>query len=215
MHSGGGQIRHGVRQLLLLDPVELDVLPGGEMAVAAIIAPGHMGQGPHLRRRERAIGNGDAQHVGVQLQIDAVHQPQRLELFLAQVAGKAAQHLVAKLIDPLMQECAVEFVINIHDQFPSGASGGARQRNSGAADANALAQIGGPGQAAGIQHGGRDRRRPRGLHPHWRCPAGARRPPRWVTTAESAMSWLQLPSARSHTTTPSPRRLAAVMTVGR
>lgn len=33
-----------------------------------------MGEHTHLARAQRAIGNGDAQHVGMQLQIDAVHQ---------------------------------------------------------------------------------------------------------------------------------------------
>ena len=77
-----------VRQLFELDPVELDVLPGGEMAVAAVVAARDMRQHAHLLRRQRAVGDGDPQHVGVQLQIDAVHQPQRLELVLGQFAGQ-------------------------------------------------------------------------------------------------------------------------------
>ena len=43
-----GQIRQRVRQFGELDPVELDVLPGGEMAVAAVVAPRHMRKPPQL-----------------------------------------------------------------------------------------------------------------------------------------------------------------------
>ena len=50
---------------------------------------------------ERAVGDGDPQHVGVELQIDAVHQPERLELVLGQLAGDAPLDLVAELRDPL------------------------------------------------------------------------------------------------------------------
>ena len=45
------------------------------------------------RDGQRAIGHGDAQHIGVQLQIEAVHQPERLELIFGQLAGEAACHL--------------------------------------------------------------------------------------------------------------------------
>jgi hypothetical protein len=37
-----GKIGQRVRQFGKLDPVELDVLPGGEVAVAAVIAPRDM-----------------------------------------------------------------------------------------------------------------------------------------------------------------------------
>ena len=75
-------------RVLELDPVELDVLPRGEMAVAAVILLGDLGELAHLPRRQRAIGNGDAQHIGVELQIEAVHQPQRPELVLGQRAPR-------------------------------------------------------------------------------------------------------------------------------
>ena len=59
----------------------------GEMAEAAIVAPRDMGEHAQLPRRQRAVGDGDAQHIGVKLQIEPVHQPQRLELVLA-TAGR-------------------------------------------------------------------------------------------------------------------------------
>ena len=59
-----------------LHPVELQVLPRGEMAVAAIPPPPDHGELAQLLGREHAIGNGDAQHVGVQLEIESVPQAQ-------------------------------------------------------------------------------------------------------------------------------------------
>ena len=103
-----------VRHLVELDPVELDVLPGGEVAVAAVVAARDMREHAHLLGRQRAVGNGDPQHVGVELQIDAVHQPQRLELVLGQLAGQPPRHLVAELGDALGDQRAVEFVVEIH-----------------------------------------------------------------------------------------------------
>ena len=38
VHADCGQIGHGVRQFLELDPVVLNVLAGGEVRVAAIVA---------------------------------------------------------------------------------------------------------------------------------------------------------------------------------
>ena len=114
VQADAGEIGHGVGQFLELDPVELDVLPRGEMAVAAIVAARDMRQHAQLRRRQRAVGNGDAQHVGVQLQIDAVHQPQRLEFVFGQFARQAPRDLVAEFGDALGDQGAVEFVVDVH-----------------------------------------------------------------------------------------------------
>ncbi len=45
-----GEIGQRIGQFGELDPVELDVLPCGEVAVAAVVAPRHMRQPPHLLR---------------------------------------------------------------------------------------------------------------------------------------------------------------------
>ncbi len=82
----------------------------GEMAVAAVVAAGDMGEHAHLPAVQRAIGHGDAQHIGMQLQIDAVLQPERLELVLGQLAGQAAVDLVAELGDAVGHEILVELV---------------------------------------------------------------------------------------------------------
>ena len=85
------------------------------MAIAAIVAARDPGQRAHLLRRQRAVGNGDAEHIGVQLQIDAVLQPQHLELVLGEFAGEAALHLVTKFGDAFVDQGAIEFVICVHD----------------------------------------------------------------------------------------------------
>jgi hypothetical protein len=84
------------------------------MAVAAVIAARHMREPTQLLRRQRAIGNGDAEHVGVKLQIHAVLQPQHLELVLGELAGQAALHLIAKFRDTLVDQRAVDLVISVH-----------------------------------------------------------------------------------------------------
>ena len=77
MHLDLGQRVEDVGHVAQLRPVELDVLPGGEMAVAVVPAVGDHRQLAQLPRVQRAVGDRDAQHVGVELQIEAVHQPQR------------------------------------------------------------------------------------------------------------------------------------------
>ncbi len=62
-----GKLGHGVGQFVELDPVKLDVLARREMAEAAVVAARDMRQHAQLRRRQGAVGNGDAQHVGVEL----------------------------------------------------------------------------------------------------------------------------------------------------
>jgi PAS domain S-box-containing protein len=74
-----------------------------------------MRQRPQLLRRQRAVGDRDAEHVGVQLQIDAVLQPQHLEFVLGELAGEAPLHLIAEFRNALVDERTVEFVICVHD----------------------------------------------------------------------------------------------------
>ena len=89
------------------------------MAVAAIVLPRDVRQHAKLARVQRAIGNGDAEHVGVQLQVYAVHQPQRLELVLGDLARQAAGDLAAELRDALADERLVEFIVAVHQERPS------------------------------------------------------------------------------------------------
>jgi hypothetical protein len=54
-------------------PVELHVLPRREVAVALVVGPRDVGQLAQLAPRQEPVGIGDAQHVGVQLDVEAVH----------------------------------------------------------------------------------------------------------------------------------------------
>jgi len=75
MHLDLGKCAQHVRDVDKLDPVELQILPRGEMTVAAIPPPADHGELAQLTGRQHAIGNGDAQHIGVQLQIEPVAKP--------------------------------------------------------------------------------------------------------------------------------------------
>ena len=112
--STSASSRQDVGHIHQLDPVELEVGAGGEMAEALVIFARDMGQLAQLPRRQGAVGNGDAQHVGMQLQIEAVHQPQRLELVFGQFARQAALDLAGELLHALADELGVEFVIAVH-----------------------------------------------------------------------------------------------------
>ena len=68
----------------------------------------------HLRRRQRAVRHVHAQHVRMQLEVQAVHQPQRPELVLGDLAREAALHLAAKLRGALGDELLVELVVSVH-----------------------------------------------------------------------------------------------------
>ena len=73
-----------------------------------------MRQNPHLAGIQRAVGNSDAQHVGVKLQIDPVHQAQGLELLLGERTGEARADLLAKLRHAFGNQRPVNLVITIH-----------------------------------------------------------------------------------------------------
>ena len=120
MHLDRGEVGQNVRRVFELDPVILKVLPRGEMAIIAIIFACDVREHPHLPAVERAIGNGDAQHIGVELEIEAVHQPQGLELVLAHFAGQAALHLVAEFRDARIDDRLVVSVIFVHVRSPTG-----------------------------------------------------------------------------------------------
>ena len=119
VHLDARELGQNVGRVLERRPVELDILPGGEMAVAAVVSPRDLGELAHLARIEDAIGHGDAQHVGMELQIEAVHQPMGAELLLGQFAAEAARHLVAELLDARGDEGGIEIVIMIHVRPPS------------------------------------------------------------------------------------------------
>src|SRR3546814_8887066 len=67
----------------------------------AVVADRDRREPAQLARRQRAVGDGDPQHVGVQLQVHAVGQAQRLELVFGQLAVDPAGDLLAELRDAL------------------------------------------------------------------------------------------------------------------
>ena len=119
MHLHLGEVRENVGGVLQLDPVVLDVLARGEMAIAAIILVRDIAQCRHLSRVQRAIGDGDAQHIGMQLEVEPVHQPQRLELVLGQLAFEAATGLVTEFRDARIDHGLVILVVLVHVRSPS------------------------------------------------------------------------------------------------
>ena len=114
MHLDGGEQREDVGHVFERRPVELDVLPRREMAVASVILAGNAGEHPKLRRGNEAVGNGDAQHRRVLLDVEAVLQAQRTKFVLGQLAAQEALRLVAKLGHPAIYQCCVEVVVAVH-----------------------------------------------------------------------------------------------------
>ncbi len=119
VHLDARELGQNVGHILERRPVELEILAGGEMTVAAVVIARDLGQLSHLARVENAVRDRDAQHVGVKLQVEAVHQPMGAELLLGQFAAEAARDLIAELLDPRGDEGGVEIVIMIHDRSPS------------------------------------------------------------------------------------------------
>ncbi len=115
VHLDARKLGQDIRRVGQFRPVVLDVLAGGEMPVAAVVFAGDMGEHPHLLGIQRPIGDRDAQHVGVQLKVDAVHQAQRLEGILGQFTGEAAADLIAELLHAARNKSVVEFVVTVHD----------------------------------------------------------------------------------------------------
>ena len=114
VHLDLGQFGQDVGHVLQPEPVELDVLARGDVAVALVVAPRNPRQGAHLPGREGAVGNGDPQHVGVELQIEPVQQAQGAELVLREFAAQAPGDLAAELRNPLEDQRPVEFVVSVH-----------------------------------------------------------------------------------------------------
>ena len=119
VHLYARQLFQKIAAFLQLDPVILDILPRGEMAIIAVIFARDMRQHPHLTAVQCAIGNGHAQHIGVQLQIQAIHQPQRLKLVLGHFARQAALHLIAKIGNARIDNGLVIIIIFIHVRLPA------------------------------------------------------------------------------------------------
>ena len=113
-----GELGEDVGHVLELRPVELDVLARAEVAVAAVVRARDVRERAQLARGEQAVGNRDAQHRRMALDVEAVLQAQRPELVLGQLAGEEAARLVAELRDPFVHHPLIDLVVLIHALFP-------------------------------------------------------------------------------------------------
>src|SRR5690606_32328512 len=84
VHAVPGQGLQDVRGALDGRPVELDVLAGGEVAVAAVELARHPGEHAQLAGTQDAVRDGHAQHGRVKLKVQPVHEPKGAELVLVQ-----------------------------------------------------------------------------------------------------------------------------------
>ena len=117
VHLDRGKVVEDRRNVGQGRPVELDVLARGEVTVALVVGARDVSEHAKLARRQRAVRNRDPEHVGMKLQVDAVHQPQRLELVLRDLAGKATIDLIPELGDASLDEGVVELVVAVHRSF--------------------------------------------------------------------------------------------------
>jgi hypothetical protein len=118
VHLHRGELGQDVGHFLQARPVELDVLPRAEMAIAAVPGAGDMRQRTQLARRQLPVGNRHPQHRCVALDVEAVAQPQRAEIVFRQLAGKETLGLFPELGHPLIHQLLVYFVVLIHRGCP-------------------------------------------------------------------------------------------------
>ena len=75
VHLHLGQVGQDIRHILKGRPVQLKVLPRGEMAVTTVIAASNLSQGTQLITRQHAVRYCNTQHRRMALNIEAVLQP--------------------------------------------------------------------------------------------------------------------------------------------
>ena len=114
VHFHGCQVRQDIGRLLQFNPVELDVLARGEVAIAPVVLARDVREHAHLFRRQQAVGHGDAQHVGVALHVQAVLQAQRNEFLFRQFIGDTARNLVSVLGDAFFDDEVVVLIVMVH-----------------------------------------------------------------------------------------------------
>jgi hypothetical protein len=114
VHLHGRKLRENVRYVLEARPVVLQILARGEMAIAAVITAGDRSERAQLLRGEKSIGDRDAQHGRVALNIKSVTQPQMAEFVLRQLACEKTPRLIAKLRDTLLDQGLVDDIVAVH-----------------------------------------------------------------------------------------------------
>ena len=117
VHVHIGQAVHHIGRFVQRDPVVLQVLASGEVAVATVELTRNARELAQLLGGQHAVGHGHAQHGRMALHIPAVLQAQRTEFVVAQGAGEIALQLVAELRGAGADELAVEVGIGVHKLF--------------------------------------------------------------------------------------------------
>ena len=117
MHVKTGKPIQNIRRFHQLDPVELDILSGGEMTKATVKITRNTSQTAKLFCIENPIGNRNPEHVGMKLQIQTILQPQRFEFILAQCPCQTAFDLITKLCRTRFDKCAVKLIVVIHREL--------------------------------------------------------------------------------------------------
>ena len=98
-----------------LGPVELQILSRREVRVAAVVGARHVREHAELLGGEQPVRDGDAQHVAVQLKVEAVLQAQRAKLLLGERPCDAPFDLAAKLACALFDDASIVIIILIHE----------------------------------------------------------------------------------------------------
>jgi hypothetical protein len=114
VHLHRGELGKDVGHLRELRPVELHVLARRKVSVVAVVALSDVGELAQLARRQQAIGNGNAQHRRIALDVETIPQPQGAELVLGKLAGKEALGLAAELPHALVYQPLIDLVVDVH-----------------------------------------------------------------------------------------------------
>src|SRR5882762_5262938 len=117
VHLHRRQLREYVGYALEFRPVQLQILARAEVAVTAVVLARDLREFSQLLRRQQAVGDGDAQHRRVTLDVEAVPEAQRAELVIGELAREKAPGLVAELGDALVDELLVDFVVKVHGSY--------------------------------------------------------------------------------------------------
>ena len=96
------------------DPVVLDVGAGGEVSISPVKATGDVGKRAHLTGIEGAVRHRHPEHVGVELQVETIHEPEGLELVLGKLAGEPAADLVPEFCGAVRQHGAIDGIVTVH-----------------------------------------------------------------------------------------------------
>ncbi len=114
MHLHRGEMLQDIGNIGQVRPVQLQILAGREVTVAAIVATGHLAQLAQLARAQQSIRDRDAQHRRVPLDIETVTQAYGLELIFGELTGEETPRLVTEFRDTLVHEGLIQVIISVH-----------------------------------------------------------------------------------------------------